>query len=546
MTTIDGRETDELEFLPPGPGSWTVDLVHTPRPATCCALQLTPPAMAAGFAETFERYGLPVRSVTRAIVHGFSCSQQVLLKPSELEARGRQAEEMLATRRWRADLERWDREVKPQAILRHRALGAVEVDNLSVPELVDHLRECGEHWSAMVRQHHHFNGAAMFPLGDFLAFAQDVTGLPPAELVELFAGASPISRGDCPERREVVAAIEGDAAARDVLWADAPAMETLDRLRSDAVSRATASAMEGWLGLVGHRILDGFDVYQPCAIERPAILVSALRRAVEPAEAPDVSRRLDAVRAAVPASDREEFDVRYAEAAANYRLRDERGIYSDVTAIGLTRRAMLAAGRRLFASGSIDDPLLAVETTLDELVALLLGQAGPGAGELRRRRDFRASHTISEAPAHLGDPPPPPPPLELLPPAMARVTRAVMTVGGLMWQPTSPPSEPAMLTGIAANPGVYEGRARVVHDVDDLLAVEEGEVLVTITTGEAFNLAMSVASAVVTDQGGLMSHAAILAREFGIPAVVGTGWATPSIRTGTWLRVDGSKGEVTW
>lgn len=546
MTTIERPEIDALEFVPPGPGSWQVDRVHTPRPATRCAQELTPPALAAGFAETFERYGLPIRSVTTGTVHGFSCSQRVPVHRSEIEARARQAEEMLATRRWRADLERWDHEVKPRAILRHRSLGAVAVDDLSAPELVSHLRECGDHWRAMVRQHHQFNGAAMFPLGDFLAFADDVTGLAPAELVELFAGASPVSKGDCPERRDVVAALEDDQAARDLLWADAPAMETLDRLRSDGVSEATASAIEAWLGLVGHRILDGFDVYQPCAIERPSILVSALRRGMEPAEAPDVSRRLAAVRAAVPAGDLDEFDARYTEAAANYRLRDERGIYSDITAIGLTRRAMLAAGRRLAAIGMIDDPVLAVETTLDELVALLQGRPGPAAGELQSRRDFRASHTIAGAPEHLGDPPPPPPPLELLPPAMARATRAIMTVGGLMWQPTSPPSEAARLSGIGGHPGVYAGRARVVHDVDDLVALEEGEVLVTITTGEAFNLALSMASAVVTDQGGLLSHAAIIARELGIPAVVGTGCATTSIRTGTWLRVDGSKGEVTW
>lgn len=546
MTTIERPEIDQLEFQAPGPGSWQVDLIHAPRPSTRCAQELTPPALAAGFAETFERYGLPIRSIITGRVHGFSCSQRVPLDPSEIEARARQAEEMLATRRWRADLERWDNDVKPRAILRHRALGAVDVDKLSVPELVSHLRDCGDHWSAMMRQHHHFNGAAMFPLGDFLAFAEDVTGLPPAELVELFAGASPISKGDCPERREAVAALGQDAAAQAVLRADAPAMATLDRLRSDAVSEATAAAVEGWLGLVKHRILDGFDVYQPCAIERPAILVSALRRATEPTGAPDVSARLGEVRAAVPAENLDEFDARYAEAAANYRLRDERGVYSDVTAIGLTRRAMLAAGRRLVAMGAVDDPVLAVETTLDELAALLEGQPGPEAGELQRRRGFRASHTIAEAPAYLGDPPPPPPPLELLPPAMARATRAIMTVGGLMSQPTNPPSEAARLDGIAANPGVHEGRARVVHDVDDLAALEEGEVLVTITTGEAFNLALSMASAVVTDQGGLLSHAAILAREFGIPAVVGTGCATTSIRTGTWLRVDGSSGEVTW
>lgn len=546
MTTIEHGEIEELEFLPPGPGSWQLDLIHTPRPSTRCAQELTPPALAAGFAETFECYGLPVRSTTMARIHGFSYSTRVLLPLSAIADRALQAEETLVTRRWRDDLARWDREVKPRAILRHRELGDVDVDGLSISGLVSHLADCGDHWKAMVRQHHHFNGAAMFPLGDFLTFAADVTGLPASQLVELFAGASPVSTGDSAELREAAAAIEDDPVARRLLWADDPAPGTLEQLRGGAVSGATSSAVGAWLSLVANRVLDGFDVYQPCAIERPAILVSALRRGTQTRAKIDATARLGEVRSRVPASELGEFDARYAEAALTYRLRDERGVYSDVTAIGLTRRAMLAAGRRLVGAGKLDDPTLAVEATLAELGALLHGHGDPDAGELRRRRDFRCSHTVADAPALLGDPPPPPPPFELLPPAMARVSRAFTTVGSLMSQPASASAGAGRLAGIGANPGVHSGPARVVRDVDDLTALEDGEVLVTITTGEAFNLALSMASAVVTDQGGVLSHAAILAREFGIPAVVGTGSATNSIRSGTWVHVDGSRGEVTW
>jgi pyruvate,water dikinase len=86
----------------------------------------------------------------------------------------------------------------------------------------------------------------------------------------------------------------------------------------------------------------------------------------------------------------------------------------------------------------------------------------------------------------------------------------------------------------------------VVHSVDDLERVEEGDVIVAITTAESFNLALSLASAVVTDQGGLLSHAAILAREYGIPAVVGTEHGTRRIPEGAIVRVDGTTGAVTW
>jgi pyruvate,water dikinase len=85
-----------------------------------------------------------------------------------------------------------------------------------------------------------------------------------------------------------------------------------------------------------------------------------------------------------------------------------------------------------------------------------------------------------------------------------------------------------------------------VNTVDDLERVGEGDVIVAITTAESFNLALSLAAAVVTDQGGLLSHAAILAREYGIPAVVGTVHATTAIAEGTRIVVDGSTGEVSW
>ena len=70
--------------------------------------------------------------------------------------------------------------------------------------------------------------------------------------------------------------------------------------------------------------------------------------------------------------------------------------------------------------------------------------------------------------------------------------------------------------------------------------------LVTITTGEAFNVAIAMVGALVTDQGHLMSHAAITAREFGIPAVVGTGSATTQIPDGAVVEVDGTAGTVRW
>ena len=101
------------------------------------------------------------------------------------------------------------------------------------------------------------------------------------------------------------------------------------------------------------------------------------------------------------------------------------------------------------------------------------------------------------------------------------------------------------LQGTAASPGVAEGPARVVRSVREIADVREGEILVCSITSPAWGPIFPKIRAAVTDIGGVMSHAAIVCREYGLPAVVGTGRATSQIRTGQLVRVDGSAGTVT-
>jgi pyruvate, water dikinase len=101
------------------------------------------------------------------------------------------------------------------------------------------------------------------------------------------------------------------------------------------------------------------------------------------------------------------------------------------------------------------------------------------------------------------------------------------------------------LAGMAASPGRVEGIARVVGGAEDLHQVQEGEVLVTRITAPSWGPVFGRIAATVTDIGGMMSHAAIVCREYGLPAVTGVGSATTAIRTGQRVRVDGNTGTVT-
>jgi pyruvate,water dikinase len=98
---------------------------------------------------------------------------------------------------------------------------------------------------------------------------------------------------------------------------------------------------------------------------------------------------------------------------------------------------------------------------------------------------------------------------------------------------------------MAASPGVAEGVARVITSVDQLDELQPGEILVARITAPSWGPVFGRIGATVTDIGGMMSHAAIVCREYGLPAVTGTGSATATIQSGQRLRVDGSNGTVT-
>ncbi|MDX6688480.1 MAG: pyruvate, water dikinase, partial [Baekduia sp.] len=101
------------------------------------------------------------------------------------------------------------------------------------------------------------------------------------------------------------------------------------------------------------------------------------------------------------------------------------------------------------------------------------------------------------------------------------------------------------LEGVAASPGVAEGPARVITSPSQLTEVQAGEVLVCPITAPSWAPIFNKIAAAVSDIGGIMSHAAIVSREYGLPAVVGTGFGTKTIKNGQIVRVDGTKGTVT-
>ena len=398
----------------------------------------------------------------------------------------------------------------------------------------------------MIFQHMRFTASAMIPVGDLLAHLGAWTEVTPAVALAMLRGAAPVSAGASGELERLIAAITGDRGARELLDADGDPGKTLAELRG--FGGEVGTAMTEYLDLVGCRLLDGFDISGRYALELPDVLLRSIRSSVAGAgnDTADVDARIAAIRSQVPDEHRAEFDELLGEARLMYRLRDERGVFSDIWASGIMRRAVLAAGRRLEDKGRVHDAEHFVDADFDEMCALVTGTGGPSADELAQRFTERSSRTAKEAPPSLGPPPPPPPDPAGLPPGVARVMQAVGISMGEMFGSSEAEHEENMLRGLAASGGVYEGPARRVSGPSEFDRIVQGDVLVTESTTEAFNILLPLLGAIVTDAGGLLSHSAIVAREYGIPGVVGTRDATDRITDGTRVRVNGDTGEVTY
>ena len=254
-----------------------------------------------------------------------------------------------------------------------------------------------------------FTAAAVVPTGDFLAHVGDWTGLPPAELLGLMRGsASGVRRR---VRRARAAGRRHRAGPRG------PGTPPVGRRPRPGARRDCAPS-----GAKRDRPCPAISTSSGTGPSTASTSPSPARSSCptrccgpsgspSPGETPtasDVEDRIADVRHKVPEQHRSEFDELLGEARLTYRLRDERGIYSDIWASGLMRRAVLAAGRRLAEQGRIGDAEHLVDAGLDEMCALALRLGRP----VRRRagravRIPRHAHAPRTLPPSSASPRPP-------------------------------------------------------------------------------------------------------------------------------------------
>jgi rifampicin phosphotransferase len=554
---------ETIAFDRPGPGSWQLDAAHCQRPFSRYVTGWFPTVYVKGFRAGFARIGALLDHLDVAFVHGFTFivprpvgappdakgpppklvfKLLVRLHPA-LRRRCRTAAQVFDVRPWRVEVEGLPalRARREAAFI---ALQRVDLDALDEAGIAAHLDEVHALMLQDMTEHFAVAPVAMVPVGDFLAHAIAWTGCTGPEALAALRGASPHSLDALAELDTLASALREDAAAIPLL--DGPAAEALAALRGHA--GAVGDAARRWLERVEHRIATGHDPSELSLGELPESLIGVLRSRVGRSIGGDDATgqgAIAALRGRVPEGERARFDELLAEARAAHAVRDGRCVL-DLWLIGVGRRALLAAGRRLAAAGRLHRPEHVFALHHAEIVGLLRGAPveAPGSDAAAAFEARRLALRIDDVPDRLGPEPASPPPPEWLPAGAARLARALGTYLDLMFGETTERADARVVRGLAASPGRCVGTARIVLSPTDFERVREGDILIARLTTPSYNVVLPLLGGLVTDRGGLLSHPAIVSREYGIPGVVGTREATRIIPDGARVEIDGATGTV--
>ncbi len=227
------------------------------------------------------------------------------------------------------------------------------------------------------------------------------------------------------------------------------------------------------------------------------------------------------------------FDELMEAAKHNLSVTEDHSFWIDQMTIAAYRRFCLIVGERLVQRGVLNQPDDVFYLYKDELRSALESGGSQQAAVAERRAQFQAAAQVVP-PDVLGSPPAPNPD-----PFFIAVVDKML---GLL--PVEPSTDPDVITGVAASPGTVRGVAKVVRSLVEASKLQQGDIMVCEMTVPTWVPLFATVSGIVADSGGILSHCAIVAREFHLPAVVGTRVGTTTIKDGMTVTVDGTKGMV--
>lgn len=553
MTTRIPRPGDELPVPPDFPVTWESeeeksllwrwDDIHSPLPASPMFTSVSAETVTHGMAEAAKASGRTGRSLRRQI-NGYSYSALV---PSphataEDDPASQTRDAVVAATR-----QRWDSEFLPTLERDLEYMRAVDLGSASDAELLAHL----EGFLQIQRRHWYFHFLVVFPVSasaeKMASLYRDVMGDgPDGEPYELLQGMDNKSLETDRALRALADEAGGVSEVKRLITGESGPEEILARLRRSGPGRWFMENMDRFLSVYGYRPT-GFDYVYPSWIEDPSFVLLNIRSYLtgDPRdldlEQTAQTARADALlantlqRLESNDSARGEFLEAYETAKGLWPLKEDHAFYIDQGSAAVLRILIAEIGERLAGHEVLASPEDVFYLDLDELRTVM---SRPGETDMttqveERRRERERFMKVS-----------PPPVLGTLPPEDSPLVQSELQrmVGPLVTP--RPDGAPTVLRGISGSRGTAIGPARVVRGPDEFNKIGPGDVLICTSTSPTWTPLFASVAALVSDSGGVLSHTAIVAREYGLPAVVGVKYGTSLIEDGQVVTVDGDAGVV--
>jgi pyruvate,water dikinase len=565
------REPIPLPVQPP-PGYWIREATHAPLPWTTLTDVVLGEAVPRGMQRMYAEFGVPFQTLEYRKIGGWDYVRLVPLggkQPPPLPAwlaalmlpvvpavRRRSRSAVAAIRSDLAGtlIRRWAAEWRPELIARTAELREVDAAQLDDAGLDEHLGRVIALVEDGLMVHFRLHGPLMVALADLAFTCRDLLGWDETQVFRLLVGTSRMSTAPARELAALAATAARRPKVRRLIEDDVPLPEVL------FADHTFAAEFAAYLREYGCRALS-YEVADPCLDDQPGLVLALVRDQLRTGYDPDATdesnragraaSRAEAGRllAARSAADRRRFERALERALLAYPVREDNEFHTFSAPQGLLHRTVLEIGRRLAGRGLLDTSEDVFHLVPDQLRTALREGLDCRAGTSTRAAE-RAWAIAHPGPASFGPPPGPPPSLRWLPAEARLVTEAT----GWMFEQAfgtesrastgQPAAEATLIPGVGASPGRYTGPARIIRGESEFDRLQPGDVLVCQATSPVWSVLFAGIGALVADGGGLLSHQAIIAREYGVPAVVGTHDGTTRLTDGQLVTVDGTAGTV--
>jgi rifampicin phosphotransferase len=572
ISLLQSRPISALPIRPELPelsGYWTKELEHFAPPVSLMTWSIHQPNLRSATQAACEQFGLLFEALDIEYRAGEIYEHEVPLGGDEdmgppppwwlfgilarvvpeMRRRMRLAREAIRTDLEGRTFSRWETEWTAEIESTAANLRSVDMTTLSHAALANHIDSLRSFSKRAFYIHFQLAFPCILPVYRLVKLGEELFGWDEHQTLRLVHGTSQGTSAGSHDLDRIAAMIRSNPVAAAMF--EEPGL-TLHQLEDSCPE--IAAEIHQHLETHGMRLIQN-ELSHPTFLEMPSLTLQFLRDRLSGELEKQASKAETTANAALDEArtllsmrseqDRERFDRALERAAQAYATRDSISYPTLAHPWALLRFGLIEAGQRLRNNGLLRTRDDIFYCTFEEAQAAVRGKTSTELGETAHRRRMEALWTAANpGPDSFG--------VEAAMPEFRGLPKEAREIHeGLIWAMDrvraprqTQTSEAGIVSGVPASPGRYQGTVRVIRNELEFHRLQNGDVLVCPSTSSSWAVLFGTAGALVTDQGGSLSHPAIIAREHGIPAVVATVNGTERLNEGQIVIVDGSTGRV--